>query len=266
MKVIHHEIGNFPPFDIWVCLGECMIIYMHSEGGSIVFQDMIYPIKKGTLCFIKAGKRHYTLQDDPVHYDRSKMFASEEMIQEILSSIPEKNDFYYLFTHHPVIYAEIPPEKQEEVEMIFQEVDESIQSDKSCSEVYVCNWFRLMVYLKQYVIQQEYVPEDVISKAVEYINYNYSQPLSLDDICKEIHISKHYFCRKFKQTMGMTVMEYILKTRIAAAKNFLLLGEGSIGEISDRCGFSSISYFCQIFKQNTGMTAHQYRKNRLKQS
>ncbi len=60
-----------------------------------------------------------------------------------------------------------------------------------------------------------------VTRVQPYINNNYSKAISLEDICKEIHISKYHFCRKFKQVMGITVMEYILKTRVAAAKIFL---------------------------------------------
>ena len=82
----------------------------------------------------------------------------------------------------------------------------------------------------------------------------------MDEICREIHISKYYFCRKFKKTTGFTVMDYVLKTRIVAAKGLLSETELSISEISNRCGFGSISYFCRVFKEHTGLTPLQYRK------
>ena len=58
----------------------------------------------------------------------------------------------------------------------------------------------------------------------------------------------------------MTAMEYVLKTRIAAAKGLLLSGTLSVNEISERCGFSSISYFSQKFKEETGVTASEFRR------
>ena len=103
-------------------------------------------------------------------------------------------------------------------------------------------------------------PSDPMSKAIEYINNNYAQPISLDSLCQQMHMSKYYFCRKFKSTMSVTVMDYVLNTRIAAACKLLADQDLGIGEIASRCGFSSASYFCQIFKKTMGVTASGYQK------
>ena len=58
----------------------------------------------------------------------------------------------------------------------------------------------------------------------------------------------------------MTVMDYVLKTRIMMAKELLSNGLTSVTEISEACGFSSISYFSQAFKNLTGTTPLKYRK------
>ena len=75
-----------------------------------------------------------------------------------------------------------------------------------------------------------------------------------------VHMSKYHLCRRFKNITGFTIMEYILKTRLAAAKNMLKTESISITEISEKCGFSSVSYFSRVFKEHTGITAIAYRK------
>lgn len=74
-------------------------------------------------------------------------------------------------------------------------------------------------------------------------------------------MSKYYFCKKFKQVTGLTVMRYILKMRIGTAKNMLENTDLSIGRISEQCGFSSQSYFCRVFKEEWGITPLQYQKS-----
>ena len=61
--------------------------------------------------------------------------------------------------------------------------------------------------------------------------------------------------------MGMTVMDYVLKTRIVLAKNMLEKENVSISEVSGRCGFSSESYFCRVFKESVGVSPLKYRKS-----
>ena len=85
--------------------------------------------------------------------------------------------------------------------------------------------------------------------------------ICIDDICAAINSSKYHFCRQFKKHTGLTVMEYILKTRIILAKTELIKTNLSITEISERLGFSSVSYFCRAFKAESGLTPLQYRKS-----
>ncbi len=99
-----------------------------------------------------------------------------------------------------------------------------------------------------------------ISQAIEYIHSHLKEPLTLDDICNHLYISKYYFCTKFKKTMGMSTMQYILNTRIAFAKE-LLAGEMSIGNISQYCGFSGFAYFSRVFKEKTGLSPREYRQS-----
>ncbi len=263
MEVLHHDIGRDPLYKIWHYINGNMIIYMYSDGGSIVFQDKIYPIKKGALCFIGADKQLHTMPDNPSIYNRSKIIIPENIVRGFLNLQPEKDDFYNLFTSNSVVYAQIPPDKADDIETIFKEAEVAFSEKERDTQTIMCCFFRLLIYIKKYATEHTSLPDDFMTTVIEIINRNYSQDISLDRLCSEIHMSKYHFCRKFKNTMGITVMEYILKTRLAAAKDALLLNQMTIREISERCGFSSVSYFCQVFKQSTGITASAYRKRMM---
>ena len=101
---------------------------------------------------------------------------------------------------------------------------------------------------------------DNIQTAVEYINHHITEYLNIDHICASCYMSKYHFCRLFKKRIGLTVMEYILKTRIAIAKELLCEANMSVTEISEACGFSSISFFSRTFKNETGVSPLQYKK------
>ena len=75
-----------------------------------------------------------------------------------------------------------------------------------------------------------------------------------------VNVSKFHLCRCFREHTGMTVMDYILSTRIILAKNELTKTDESILCISEKCGFSSVSYFCRVFHRKEGCTPLQYRK------
>jgi len=99
-----------------------------------------------------------------------------------------------------------------------------------------------------------------MGKAIDYINRNISMEIDIDRICAAINISKYYFCRQFKQHTGMTVMKYILQTRLILSKTDLKKTNLSVTEISGKYGFSSVSYFSRIFKEEEGCSPLQYRK------
>ena len=73
-------------------------------------------------------------------------------------------------------------------------------------------------------------------------------------------MSKYHFCRRFRNAVGTTVMDYILRTRIMMAKDMLDNENMTVTEISNKCGFSSLSYFSRVFKEKTGKTPVEYRK------
>ncbi|MBQ9131438.1 MAG: helix-turn-helix transcriptional regulator [Clostridia bacterium] len=259
MEIMHHEIGRDALYKIWNTIPGAMIIYIYTEGGNIVFADQIFPMKKGTLCFIGPDTPHYTMPDIPARYDRSKIFLSFEAVRHLLNALPADGGMQRLFLGNSVIYAQIPPELQEEVERVFAQA--AAGRKEGLEELVACSFFQLMVYLKKYTVQPMGSPDDFLFRAVEYINRSYAKRITLEDVCEVIHVSKYHFCRRFKSLMGMTVMEYIQETRIAAAKTLLLNSELRIEEIAEQCGFSGLSYFSQIFKQRTGISATQYRRS-----
>ena len=255
-QLICHEIGKDPFFKIWHALEEHLIIYMHSDGGSIVCSEKTYPICKGALCFIGAGKFHYTMPDVPEVYDRSKIHISPKLIADVSNG----NGFLESFSKEAFIYAVIPEEERVGVDALFSEMDRARNDERYRDVVFLHSILQLLVLLDKYTLESTQPTSGFINKVVEYICNNIFHEMTIDEICAAIHVSKYHFCRSFRATMNMTVMDYILKTRIVMAETMLRKERYSVTEISERCGFSSISYFCRAFKEETGKTPLEYRK------
>lgn len=94
----------------------------------------------------------------------------------------------------------------------------------------------------------------------QYIDKNFRQKLSLDNIAKEFYISKYYMSREFKKFYGITIYLYIINKRITLAKELLRFSGKSIGEICQLCGINDRSYFNKIFQKNENMSPSEYRK------
>lgn len=258
MNISYHEVGRDPQYKIWHFTDANTIIYTYSSGGSIVFQDGVYPIEAGALCFIASGKLHYTMPTEPAVYDRSKIFLSDAQKHALLSLFHDSSDFFRLFSQNNVVFAQVPPNEREDVDALFAEAKKA-KADGAQERFYSC-FFRLMICVKEHAAVSIPTPRGALSRALDYINKRYAESITLEDVCAHIHTSKYYFCRKFKEAMGMTVMEYLLRTRLAAARGLLADSQMSISRIAEECGFSSISYFCQAFRDATGVTAKEYRR------
>jgi len=258
--IIFHEIGMDNYYKTWHTTGRNMLLYIHSDGGSIVSTEKNHPITKGGLCFIGANKFHYTLPDDPKFYDRSKVFISNEQLESILRLFPEDLKMAAAFSPNSLVCTQLDAEEQRLADRIFAEISEHSEEKYYSEALLLSGYMRLLVCLNRRKNENHSAPADVMQKAVEYINRNIADNISIDDICAAVHISKYHFCRKFKKITGLTVMDYVLETRIVAAKNMLSSEAFPVSEISGKCGFSSISYFCRVFKESTGMSPLQYRR------
>ncbi|MBQ2677003.1 MAG: helix-turn-helix domain-containing protein [Clostridia bacterium] len=102
--------------------------------------------------------------------------------------------------------------------------------------------------------------DDGISNAVKFIAANYDKPISLEDIADSASLSPFHFSRVFKQFVGFSPHEYLIKVRINEAQRLLKTTDMQIKEIAFKTGFSSESGFVTSFKNNTGMSPTTFRK------
>lgn len=99
-----------------------------------------------------------------------------------------------------------------------------------------------------------------IEKVVQYIQQNYNKKIGVDDITRQVLISKYHFLRLFKAYSGVSPYEYLINYRITSAKRLLKETELGISEICGSVGFSDTNNFIRYFKRITGTTPGNYRR------
>ena len=104
----------------------------------------------------------------------------------------------------------------------------------------------------------------LINMTLKFIENHYMEDISLEDVAKEMNISKHYLCSIFKKETGENMSLYINKLRIEKAKQLLLEPDSRIKEIFEKVGYSNQQYFSKIFKKITGMTIIEYKDTMIK--
>lgn len=96
-------------------------------------------------------------------------------------------------------------------------------------------------------------------RALEFIHTYYNADISLDDLCKELALSRYHFIRIFKNHTHTTPHAYLMEVRLEHAMEYLGKKDYSLEEIAVHCGFLSQAHFSQSFKKKFGMTPTQYR-------
>jgi len=97
-----------------------------------------------------------------------------------------------------------------------------------------------------------------IDNAVEFINTNIDKKLSVQSIAESACMSATHFSRVFKKEMGLTVNDFILEKRLSKAKRMLISENISFTEISETCGFNSLSYFSSVFQKKYRISPSKY--------
>ncbi|MFN0119070.1 MAG: helix-turn-helix transcriptional regulator, partial [Blastocatellia bacterium] len=97
-------------------------------------------------------------------------------------------------------------------------------------------------------------------RVIHQLRQQYYQPdLGLDQLARAVGASKSHVSRQFKSETGLTVIEYLHKVRVDAAKRLLLAGL-KVATVAEYVGFSDAYYFSRIFTRLAGCPPSEYRQ------
>ena len=102
---------------------------------------------------------------------------------------------------------------------------------------------------------------DRIEAIYNYVQDNFKEPISLDEIASQINMTVPAFCRFFKKLTGLTFTKFVNEFRIAYARKVLAEESKSIADVCFECGFNNFSHFNKTFKEITGQSPSNYRKS-----
>ncbi len=108
--------------------------------------------------------------------------------------------------------------------------------------------------------------DEEIRKAQEYIESNYADKLTVDQIADQFAISRRSFERRFKKATNNTVVEYMQRVKVEAAKRSFELSRKNINEVMFDVGYTDTKAFRTVFKKITGLTPIEYRNKYYKEA
>jgi len=100
-----------------------------------------------------------------------------------------------------------------------------------------------------------------IERVFEYLNLNYSKPLTLAEVAKITNMPEVSFSRFIKKRTGKTFIDSLNEIRLGHASRMLIDTTTTISEIAYSCGFNNISNFNRVFKKKKNATPKEFRDN-----
>jgi transcriptional regulator GlxA family with amidase domain len=112
--------------------------------------------------------------------------------------------------------------------------------------------------------QKEHNDPEIL-KAQEFIENNYHEKITIDELANKYSVGRRSFERRFKKATNNTIIEYIQRIKIEAAKRSFESSRKNINEVMYDVGYSDTKAFRTIFKKVTGLTPVEYRNKYNKQ-
>lgn len=97
-----------------------------------------------------------------------------------------------------------------------------------------------------------------VQRVQTYIRANYMLPISIEELSSRLGLNRRYLGRLFKTHTGQTMQEFLLQTRMEAARALLKQGQ-SVAQVAHQCGYEDASNFSKMYKKSTGKSPTQDR-------
>lgn len=259
------DFSHVPPH--WHNEFECIII---KKGECLIHIDMIsYHAKKGDILLALPGQIHsitqyeqFTVEYENIFFKESFLFSrlDSQSINDALSTVFKGKKtilthYHALLEYYPSLYDCI------------KEIDYLCEHQFPYYELRLksiwLNFFYIILAHSPNMPNTSSSDHRSLSRtkeAILYIQENYTEPLNPDDLATHLGISTSHFMRFFKQSTNMTFTQYLNNYRLIMSSRLLRTSEENILEISNSCGFSSLSYFNRLFKKQFSVTPSEYRR------
>lgn len=196
----------------------------------------------GEVLLMAPGMLHFGTVDPETAYERYVLKFPATLLPDFL-----------LNNIDGLKFCGIIPKMQE----LFEELDYTYANynEEECNLLMVAALFRILVRVYKTETQAtDYQIHNnaIISEIINYINKNITRPITLADICNDLHFSKSYISSEFSKEMKTPLMTYIKHKKIIAAHRQITEGKTKLCDVAEEFGFSEYSTFYRNYKRIIG--------------
>ena len=248
----------------------CLEINMAlSSGGTYYIGESSYPLNKNDIFVINNYEFHYAANttDDMelmvIIFDPELVWRNDEMDYLYIKAFYEWKDGF----KHRLAAEAVPKDITETIYEIEREWNQKAAGYQLVIKSLLLKLLALLYrrfeetgrYSEKILkFQNEYIR---IIDAINYIDANFREPVTLKELSEIVHMNQNYFSSYFHKVMNCSVSTYIIRRRLKHACLLLTTTDESIIEIASDSGFENVPYFNRTFKKHLGMTPGEYRNN-----
>jgi len=222
------------------------VYYFLRGNAHFVVEGDIFNLERGNVLVMASGQTHHLLLEPSVVYERMALLIDTASVPASFDSLQEK---LYRGAHHFVLTKN----EQTWFEESFALIGKVAADVRQSAALSFANMVFSLLFTKLTPMTEPNIHDDSIKKAINYINKNLANPLSLESISGALYCSKGSLNRKFREIMGCTVWEYVIRRRIYSARQYLSLG-GSLSDAYQKSGFCDYSSFFRAYKKVVGIS------------
>ena len=266
-KLSEYESGSF----MWHWHPEIEITYVRKGTMCYKVNNLVYHLKEGDIVFNNSGALHSGTMENqedctyiPVTFDPRLIYGFfqstinskyvDPVIQDSLLPaicIDQSEPWHRPFREYLLRIIALDEKKPD-----FYELDITI-----CLQ---SMWRLLLEHItyEPQVSRENSLEYDRIKKILSYIEDNYQNKITLNDIAGHIHLCESECTRLFKRHMNTTLFAFLQEYRIERSLEFLQ-DDQPVSAVADKAGFSDPNYYSKVFAKIKGCSPREYRNHRF---
>ncbi len=179
---------------------------------------------------------------------------------------PALSELYSVLSEPILINSSYDKEFLKSMNSIMEEIYVLYSNFSEVTEVYIyIKVLTLLARVKEYQLSDIKYDDggkyaDTFRLILRYIEQNYMNDISLEDLSNLAGYSTYHFSRIFKKYSNTTFINFLNRRRVKAAELLLLESGNSVTDVAMKVGFSSLTTFNRVFKSINGYTPSDYKK------
>ncbi|MBP3962034.1 helix-turn-helix domain-containing protein [Paenibacillus lignilyticus] len=224
------------------------LFYVWSGSGEVKLNGVPFSVSKGSCFLFKPGD-YTSATHNPqkplvltyIHFDVSENVG---IVPQSYRMLKETVDFEHLLSRYVRLFLVKTFAAEEEAQLILKQ---------------------LMIYLLREDLEGPVERKvsnqltEAIHEVANYIRQNPGIAHRVEDLAQRAQLSPRYFSIKFKELIGSSVQNYMIRTRIDRAQHLLMHAGMNVTEVADALGYRDIFFFSRQFKQYTGKSPSEIR-------